>query len=54
MILIFKQTLEMANDAWERKNMSVFIELIDRIGSSEIPESYRMKYNIAIKTLSKE
>lgn len=52
--LILRQTLELANNAWENKNLSVFIELINRIGLSKIPESYIMKYNIAVKAQNRD
>jgi len=49
--LIQKQVLEAASKAWEANDYLSFVESIDKIGISKIPQSYQLKYKIAKQKL---
>lgn len=46
-----KQALEIASRAWEANDYVTFIESIEEIGISKIPQSYQLKYKIAKQKL---
>lgn len=49
--LLRKQALEVASRAWEANDYLAFIESIEEIGISKIPQSYQLKYKIAKQKL---
>ncbi len=49
--LLLKQALKISAKAWEAKNYAAFVESIDEIGISKIPQSYQLKYKIAKQKL---
>lgn len=49
--LLLNQGLEVASKAWEAKNYIAFVESINKIGISKIPQSYQLKYKIAKQKL---
>lgn len=49
--LMQKQVLEAASKAWEANDYLSFVDSIDKIGISKIPQSYQLKYKIAKQKL---
>jgi hypothetical protein len=49
--LLKKQALEAASKAWEANDYVGFVENIDKVGVSKIPQSYQLKYKIAKQKL---
>lgn len=49
--LLLKQGLEVASRAWDAKDYVAFVESINKIGFSKIPQSYQLKYKIAKQKL---
>lgn len=49
--LLQKQVLEAASRAWNANDYAAFIENIEKIGLSKIPQSYQLKYKIAKQKL---
>lgn len=49
--LMEKQVLEVASKAWEASDYLSFVDSIDKIGFSKIPQSYQLKYKIAKQKL---
>lgn len=45
--LMKKQILEAATKAWDANDYLSFVDSIDKIGISKIPQSYQLKYKIA-------
>ena len=49
--LLQRQALEAASRAWEANDYVAFVESIEEIGISKIPQSYQLKYKIAKQKL---
>ena len=49
--LLLKQALEIPTKAWEANDYAAFVDSIDKIGISKLPQSYRLKYKIAKQKL---
>lgn len=49
--LLKRQALEEASKAWEANDYVAFVESIDKIGISKMPQSYQLKYKIAKQKL---
>ena len=49
--LLLKQALEISTKAWEANDYAAFVDSIDKIGISKLPQSYRLKYKIAKQKL---
>ena len=49
--LLLKQALEISIKAWEANDYAAFINSIDKIGISKLPQSFRLKYKIAKQKL---
>lgn len=49
--LLQKQVLEAASKAWEANDYLSFIESVDKIDISKIPQSYQLRYKIAKQKL---
>lgn len=50
-LIVNTQILEAANKAWDKRNYKEFIIYIDKLDKQILPESYLLKYKIAIKKL---
>ena len=51
--LLESQNLEAANKAWQEENYSGFVKHLDKLNVAILPASFRKKYEIAKKRLSK-
>jgi hypothetical protein len=49
--LVRRQVLEAASKAWDANDYVSFVDNIDKLTTSELPQSYRLKYKIAIQKL---
>lgn len=49
--LLLNQELEISAKAWAVNDYAAFVESIDKIGVSKIPQSYQLKYKIAKQKL---
>ena len=49
--LLLKQVLEISTKAWETNDYATFIDSVDKVGISKLPQSYRLKYKIAKQKL---
>jgi hypothetical protein len=45
--LIFEQELKTALKAWKNKDYKLFVEVLNKLNISELPQSYQLKYKIA-------
>lgn len=51
--ILLKQALETSKKAWEANDYAAFVYSLDRIGINKLPQSYRLKYEIAKQKLLK-
>lgn len=51
--ILLRQTIEASERAWESKNYSQFINLVNEFGLENLPKSHQIKYGIAEKAISK-
>lgn len=49
--LVKRQALEAASKAWKANDYITFVKSIDKIGIDKIPQSYLLKYKIAMQKL---
>jgi hypothetical protein len=49
--LIQRQELEIASKAWKEKDYKNFVESINKMGIDKVPQSYKLKYKLAIQRL---
>ena len=49
--LLLKQALEISTKAWEANDYAAFVNSIDKIGINRLPQSYQLKYKIAMQKL---
>jgi hypothetical protein len=47
--LLYKQLLDIASNNWKNKDYKLFVETIDKIDINRVPESYTLKYKIAMR-----
>lgn len=45
--LLYKQSLDAANKAWEEGNYKDFIKYLDKMDKQKLPSSYELKYKMA-------